>query len=167
SPCCSTATGATVRPATASSSTMVSSGRWGPAPAGPEAMSCSTAGIRAATTTRCPARSTWPATAATATSPASDPPGNPGDHRSRPALPFPGRTMVQGRPVTAWGPGTFDNETALDWLGDLELADADYVRDALAGVAEAHDADELDAHAYRAALAAAEIVAAARGRALA
>jgi hypothetical protein len=66
--------------------------------------------------------------------------------------------------VGNWGPGAFDNDAALDWIGELELADVEYVRDALAGVAESDDED-LEADECRTAVAAAEIVAAARGRA--
>jgi hypothetical protein len=66
--------------------------------------------------------------------------------------------------VGNWGPGAFDPDAALDWIGELELADVEYVRDALAGVAESDDED-LDPDECRAAVAAAEIVAAARGRA--
>jgi hypothetical protein len=64
----------------------------------------------------------------------------------------------------AWGVGTFENDDALDWLGDL-TATAD-----LAVLAETLDAivsstGYLDAPACSAALAAAEVVAALRGQA--
>lgn len=59
----------------------------------------------------------------------------------------------------AWGQGPFDNDSALDWLFELEeAADLEPVRRALE---LKHDADPVDAMA---ALAAAEVLAACMGR---
>lgn len=64
----------------------------------------------------------------------------------------------------AWGHGTFENDTALDWLGDLREGAPSLVEDALIAVAEAGADQYLDADECCAALAAAELVAAARGK---
>ena len=61
----------------------------------------------------------------------------------------------------AWGTGNFQNDDALDWLG--ELGDFDTVRAALRVVADAPADAHLDAPVCCAALAAAEVVAAAKG----
>ena len=64
----------------------------------------------------------------------------------------------------AWGHGSFANDSALDWLGELREGDPSLVRSALEAVVDA-DADaylELDECA--AAMAAAELVAAALGK---
>ena len=58
----------------------------------------------------------------------------------------------------AWGEKPFENDSALDWPGDLE--DVDDLRNTLASVADAED--YLDVDDGSAAIAAAEIVAAAR-----
>jgi hypothetical protein len=60
----------------------------------------------------------------------------------------------------AWGPGSFDNDDALDWLDDLLDGASDAIREAL----EATDAEELEAPDASSALAAAEVVAAAAGK---
>lgn len=60
----------------------------------------------------------------------------------------------------AWGPGSFDNDDALDWLDDLVDGASDAIRAAL----EATDAEYLEAPDASSALAAAEVVAAAAGR---
>ncbi len=64
----------------------------------------------------------------------------------------------------AWGHGSFANDSALDWLGDLCEGDPSLVRSALEAVADV-DADEyLEVNECCAALAAAELVAAALGK---
>lgn len=60
----------------------------------------------------------------------------------------------------AWGPGSFDNDTALDFLGEVEREGVDAVIDLLE---QAHD-DEPDADIGSSLIAAAELVCAARGR---
>ena len=60
----------------------------------------------------------------------------------------------------AWGTGSFENDTALDWLGELETDGLVAVRAAFDVLGETFDASD-GANA----LAAAEIVAAANGRA--
>jgi hypothetical protein len=63
----------------------------------------------------------------------------------------------------AWGAGVFENDEALDWLSDLvEKKDAQVIRDALSLGGAPIEADEAIN-----ALAAAEVVAAMRGRTLA
>jgi hypothetical protein len=63
----------------------------------------------------------------------------------------------------AWGSGSFDNDSALDWLGDLADGDAD-LRQTLEAAAGA-DADAyLEVDEASAAVAAAEIVAAGHGK---
>jgi hypothetical protein len=65
----------------------------------------------------------------------------------------------------AWGAGVFENDEALDWLGDLvEANDLGPIRAALAG---AQGGGFLEADAAIAVLAAAEVVAALRGRPMA
>jgi len=63
----------------------------------------------------------------------------------------------------SWGPGSFQNDGALDWLA--ELRDVATVRDALRFVADAPDGTDFDVDEGEWTLAAAEIVAAARGEA--
>jgi hypothetical protein len=64
----------------------------------------------------------------------------------------------------AWGHGSFENDSALDWLGELLDGKASLVKKALQTVAK-YPADEyLDADDASAALAAAELVAAALGK---
>jgi len=64
----------------------------------------------------------------------------------------------------AWGAGNFENDTALDWVWDLEGADdLSPVEAAIAGVL-AGDEEYLDADAGSMGLAAAEVVAALRKR---
>ena len=63
----------------------------------------------------------------------------------------------------AWGTGSFENDDALDWMGDLaESGDAAAVESALKVVAES--TGYLEAPEGSAALAAAEVVAALRGQ---
>ena len=64
----------------------------------------------------------------------------------------------------AWGEKAFENDSALDWLDDLESEGVDALRDLLARVADTDEADYLDVDDGAPAIAAAEIVAAARGR---
>jgi hypothetical protein len=64
----------------------------------------------------------------------------------------------------AWGYGSFDNDTALDWLGDLDEGDASLVGETLDVVGEANEDEYIDADDACNALAAAELVAAALGR---
>jgi hypothetical protein len=66
--------------------------------------------------------------------------------------------------VGTWGDGTFENDTAVDWILEVkERGDASTVRMALMAVAVADNAGLLDAHIGCEALAACEIVAAALG----
>jgi hypothetical protein len=62
----------------------------------------------------------------------------------------------------AWGHETFENDAALDWLGDLAEGAPAQFRDALSLVRGAEPDDYVDADDACAALAAAELVAAAR-----
>lgn len=62
----------------------------------------------------------------------------------------------------AWGTGPFENDEALDWIGDAPAGDLEYVRSALAAAAEP-DGSYLDASDGNLVLAAAEVVAALRG----
>ena len=64
----------------------------------------------------------------------------------------------------AWGEKAFENDSALDWLNDLESEGVDALRDLLERVADTDEADYLDFDDGAPAVAAAEIVAAARGR---
>ena len=64
----------------------------------------------------------------------------------------------------AWGEKAFENDSALDWLNDLETEGVDALRHLLESVADTDEADYLDVDDGAPALAAAEIVAAARGR---
>lgn len=62
----------------------------------------------------------------------------------------------------AWGPGSFENDDALDWLADLvDGGGMDVVESAFDGVA---DAEYLEAPEASSAVAAAEVVAALAGR---
>ncbi|XXT17977.1 DUF4259 domain-containing protein [Sorangium sp. So ce429] len=63
----------------------------------------------------------------------------------------------------AWGYGSFENDSALDWLHEVEAEPA-LVGAALDGVATADDQAYLEVDECSAALAAAELVAAALGR---
>ena len=63
----------------------------------------------------------------------------------------------------AWGIGSFENDTALDWLYDFGENDFRLIDRTLAGVAGMVAADELDADEASEVLAAAECVAAAAG----
>lgn len=64
----------------------------------------------------------------------------------------------------AWGHGTFENDAALDWLGNLSEGTPSLVGDSLSAVAEAGEDQYLDADECCAVLAAADLVAAARGK---
>ena len=64
----------------------------------------------------------------------------------------------------AWGEKAFENDSALDWLNDLESEGVDALRDLLARVTDTDEEDYLDVDDGASAIAAAEIVAAARGR---
>jgi hypothetical protein len=64
----------------------------------------------------------------------------------------------------AWGEKAFENDSALDWLNDLETEGVDALRDVLERVADTDEEDYLDLDDGAPAIAAAEIVAAARGR---
>ena len=63
----------------------------------------------------------------------------------------------------AWGAKAFENDSALDWFNDLEAEGVDALRHLLESVAETEEADYLDIDDGAAAIAAAEIVAAACG----
>ena len=63
----------------------------------------------------------------------------------------------------AWGTGSFENDTALDWLYDFGENDFRLIDRTLAGVAGMVEADYLDADEACEVLAAAECVAAAAG----
>jgi hypothetical protein len=60
-----------------------------------------------------------------------------------------------------WGLGTFENDTAADWMAALESRGAPLVAGTLESVANADEEDYVDADAASEALAAAELVAAA------
>ena len=64
----------------------------------------------------------------------------------------------------AWGHKSFDNDSALDWLGELVDGDASLVEEALDAVADAEADAYLEVDEASAALAAAELVAAALGK---
>jgi hypothetical protein len=64
----------------------------------------------------------------------------------------------------AWGTGNFENDTATDWVGNLqEGGDADRVEQALKHVTDPESAGDLDVDESCEALAAAEVVAIAMG----
>lgn len=62
-----------------------------------------------------------------------------------------------------WGTGSFENDTAMDWLVDFEANDFRLIDRTLAGVAAMQAVDYLDADEACEVLAAAECVAAAAG----
>lgn len=64
----------------------------------------------------------------------------------------------------AWGHGTFDNDSAHDWLFDLKDGDASLVGEALDAVGEASAEDYIEVDEASAALVAGELVAAALGK---
>jgi hypothetical protein len=64
----------------------------------------------------------------------------------------------------AWGEKAFQNDSALDWLAELQAAGVELLRDTLSRVAETHADELVDVDDGAAAIAAAEIVAAALGR---
>jgi hypothetical protein len=65
----------------------------------------------------------------------------------------------------AWGPGSFDNDSALDWLHALADSEDDgALIDALAEVLDAEDGAYLDADVGMPAVAAAEVIASLGGR---
>lgn len=63
----------------------------------------------------------------------------------------------------AWGVGSFDNDTALDWLDTLDRLGAEALLIAFQTIAE--EDERIETEQARIAIAAAEAVAAARGRA--
>jgi hypothetical protein len=63
----------------------------------------------------------------------------------------------------AWGAKAFENDSALDWLVELEAEGVEGLRDLLARVAETDEEEYLDVDDGAPAIAAAEIVAAATG----
>lgn len=65
--------------------------------------------------------------------------------------------------MSAWGTGTFDNDTAIEWLFAFGENDFRLIDRTLAGVANLQEVDVLDADEACEALAAAECVAAACG----
>ena len=65
----------------------------------------------------------------------------------------------------AWGVGPFDNDSAADWLAELEERGEAAIRDALAAAADAGDDAYIEIDAAAEALAAAEVVAASCGHA--
>jgi len=64
----------------------------------------------------------------------------------------------------AWGPKAFENDAAMDWVAGLDAGGVELLRDVLELVAEAATREEVDVDDGSVAIAAAEIVAAARGR---
>lgn len=64
----------------------------------------------------------------------------------------------------AWGHGSFDNDAASDWLGDLAEGDVSLVGETLDAVGAAEKDEYIDADDACNALAAAELVAAALGK---
>jgi hypothetical protein len=75
-----------------------------------------------------------------------------------------GTHLRYGRAMGAWGPGSFENDSAMDWLSDLGAGEVEIVRETLARAADAEDDDYVDVDDASAALAAAEMVAAALGK---
>jgi hypothetical protein len=65
--------------------------------------------------------------------------------------------------VGTWGDRAFQNDSALDWLADLEVGGVAELRITLSRVADTHADDDVDVDDGAAAIAAAEIVAAALG----
>ena len=63
----------------------------------------------------------------------------------------------------AWGEKTYENDSALDWLGELEAEGVAFLRGTLSRVADTDQEDYLDVDDGTSAIAAAEIVAAALG----
>jgi len=63
----------------------------------------------------------------------------------------------------AWGERAFQNDSALDWLAQLEAAGVDILRKTLTRVADTEEDDEVDVDDGTSAIAAAEVVAAALG----
>ena len=68
----------------------------------------------------------------------------------------------------AWGSGSFENDTAYDWAGDLirkkGVAGQKFIRETLSEMADAEEGEYIDSDDACGALAAAEVVAAAAGR---
>ena len=82
------------------------------------------------------------------------------DHRELRAIVCPGV-----HPLGAWGPGSFDNDDAVDWLNDLRRsARFRPIETALDAVARMAPNTYVEAPEASAAVAAAEVVAALRGR---
>jgi hypothetical protein len=63
----------------------------------------------------------------------------------------------------AWGEKTFQNDSSLDWLAELDAGGVEMLRDTLSRVADTDQEDYLDVDDGTSAIAAAEIVAAALG----
>lgn len=65
----------------------------------------------------------------------------------------------------AWGVGSFQNDQALEWLGEMESEDdTTLIEDALGTITEADEGAHLDADECNVAIAAAELVAAMGGQ---
>lgn len=74
-----------------------------------------------------------------------------------------GRRRLALRAMGSWGEKAFQNDAALDWLAELEGAGVARLRQALSQVANTAEGDYIDVDDGAAAIAAAEIVAAALG----
>jgi hypothetical protein len=65
--------------------------------------------------------------------------------------------------MATWGAGSFENDAAADWTNDLEQADGiEFIIDTVEGIADSED--YLEATECQEAIAAAEIIAALKGR---
>src|SRR5215468_1909995 len=67
-----------------------------------------------------------------------------------------------GEPMGAWGHGSFENDDAADWVHEFELQGASAVVSALEYISRFPEEEYLEAPGASVAIAAAEIVAAAR-----
>jgi len=76
----------------------------------------------------------------------------------------PAVAVVKSTAMGAWGHESFANDSAMDWLGDLLEGDASGITSALGEVADADADTYLEVDESSAALAAAELVAAAQGK---
>lgn len=72
-------------------------------------------------------------------------------------------SLVYLQAMGAWGYASFDNDSAMDWLGELRDGSPSLVVDTLRAVADARPDAYLEADPCCAALAAAELVAAGHG----
>ncbi len=85
--------------------------------------------------------------------------------RSAPAVGDNARSADYNRDrMGAWGHKTFENDSALDWLGDLADEDASLIGDALDAIVGADEGTYIEVDQATAALAAAEFVASASGK---